>query len=370
MDIGRLEELGSESGALISLYLNTDDGPSSAVLADLGKRLKAAIDGAPRPVAMSVRADLDRIGGLASRVDTERRPAWAVFAADVDGIFETIPLGAGVSTSVSLGRRPYLRPLRALPDPVSMMVAVVERPRVEVYRHDAAGLVSLGAFEAEPGKDNYGGFRGYEEARVRSRAGEETKAIWKEAGALALAEHQERPFGGLLLTGHRYDLDGFAEMLHAYLRALPIERATIDPHTATSNELVELAVEAGRRVRRGIHEDAIREVLDGAYRGTPIAKGTTAVLRAVNVGAVERLVVCGPFAKPGVRCPECGWLARSGERCESCDVPFDALDDVLGGAWEQVLARGGRVDQVTVASALDVDGVAAVLRFPVDAQAE
>lgn len=365
MDIAHLEALESPSGSLVSLYLNSEDGPSSTILAELDKKLRAIGENAPRATAMSVRTDIDRIGSLSARFDTEHRPAWAVFASDADDVFEVMALPSGVATSVSVARLPYLRPLRALPAPVSILVALVQRPRVEIHRHTGS-LEALGVFEIEPGKDNYGGFRGYEEARVRSKAGEETKAIWREAGGRALAAHQAHPFGGLLLAGHRYDLDAFAEQLHTYLKALPAECVSVDPHTVTPSELAELASDAAAGIRLRRHEEAIREVLDGAYEGVPIAKGASAVLRAANVGAVERLVLCGPFAKPGVRCPGCGWLARTGERCPTCDTGFEEVHDVLGAAWERVIGHGGRADQVTVASALDADGVAAVLRFVVD----
>jgi peptide subunit release factor 1 (eRF1) len=366
MDLQRFADLRSDAGSLVSMYVDRTSGPSVTVVNELVKILKARAETAGRAIAQSIRADIDRIEGVAARLDTGGDPSWFLFASDADGVFEHHPLACGVQNFVTVGRRPHLRPLRAMRRPVESLLMVVERSRVVVYRVDGA-LTELGMFEADAGKENYGGFQGYEEHGATRRTGEETARIWREAGALALSAHQTAPVDMLLVSGHRHDLDHFVGQLHSYLQALPTERAVIDPRTATPAELLERARAKEPNVVRARDEQAIRSVLEGAYQGRPVARGTSAVLTAANLGAVDRLVVCGPFAKPGVRCEGCGWLARAGERCPICEAAFEQVDDVVGAAIEAVLAQGGGIAQVGVASALDADGVAATLRFPLPA---
>ncbi|MGF1668236.1 MAG: hypothetical protein ACFCVC_18405 [Acidimicrobiia bacterium] len=366
MDLQRFADLRSATDSLVSMFVDRTAGPSSAVVNELVKTLKARAESAPRAAAQSIKADIERIEGVAAKLDAGGDPAWFVFASDADGVFEHHPLPSGVHNFVTVGNQPYLRPLRAMRPPVESLLMVVERSRVVVHRVDGS-LTELGRFEADAGKENYGGFQGYEEHGATRRTSEETARIWREAGALALATHQAAPVDMLVVSGHRYDLDQFANQLHSYLQALPIERTVIDPRTATPAELIDRTRAVEPNVLRTRDEAAIRFVLEGAYQGRPVARGASAVLTAANLGAVDRLVVCGPFAKTGVRCPGCGWLARAGESCPTCESPFEEVDDVIGAAVESVLSQGGRFDQVTVASALDVDGVAATLRFPLPA---
>jgi peptide chain release factor subunit 1 len=348
------------------MYVDRTAGPSPTVVNELVKSLKTRAETAARPTAQSIRTDIERIEAAASKLDAGGDPAWFVFASDADGIFEHHPLAAPVQSFVTVGSRPHLRPLRAMRRPVESLLMVVERSKVVVHRVDGA-LTELGRFEADAGKENYGGFQGYEEHGAARRTGEETARIWREAGALALATHQAAPVDMLVVSGHRHDLDQFVGQLHSYLQALPIERTVIDPRTSTPAELVERTRAKEPNVLRARDEAAIRSVLEGAYQGRPVARGASAVLTAVNLGAVDRLVVCGPFAKTGVRCHGCGWLARAGERCPSCDSQFEEVDDVIDAAVESALSQGGRFDQVALASALDADGVAATLRFPLPA---
>ncbi len=364
MDIRPFADLYSASGSLVSLYVDRRAGPSTAVVNELVKALKATADAAHRTKSLSIREDIERIERTAATADAVGgHPAWVVFASHVDGIFEHRALPSPVASSVSVATRPDLRPLRAMPRQVESILMVVERPKVRVYRIGEK-VEEIGQFESDPGKSDYGGFQGYDEARATRHANEEAARAWREAASAALVSHQEHAVDMVVIAGHKHDLDPFGQHLHSYLHELRIAKIVVDPRTATEAELAEKVRQLEPGVSEARDEAAIRTVLEGAYQGRPVARGTAAVLTACNLGAVDRLVVSGPFAKSGVRCPACGWLARTGDVCPTCDTTYEEVADVVGAAVERVLDQGGRFDQVGIASALDTDGVAALLRFP------
>jgi len=363
MDIRRFADLNSATGSLISLYVDRTAGPSTTVVNELVKSLKSGADEMKRAAAQSIREDIEQIKRVAATADTPGGRSWFLFASNADRIFEHQPLSHCVASSVTVGRRPYLRPLRALPEPIESVLFLVEHPKVSVFRI-GDGVTEIGAFESDPGKADYGGFHGYEDAKSTRRAAEETSRAWKDAAAAALETHQKRRLDLVVIAGHKHDLDPFAEHLHSYLEELPTEKIVVDPRTASEPELTQRVRELEPGVARARDEAKIRSVLEAAYQGRPVARGTAAILTAANLGAVDHLVVSGPFAKSGVICDSCGWLARTGDRCPSCDGPYDHIADVVGAAAERVIEHGGRFDQVIVASALDVDGMAALLRFP------
>jgi peptide chain release factor subunit 1 len=191
--------------------------------------------------------------------------------------------------------------------------------------------------------------------------------VWREAGAAALAEHQSHRVDLVVVAGHHQHLDQFTAQLHPYLREASTEHIVVDPHTVTPAQLLDRVRGLEQRVRSQRDEIAVKSVLEASYAGRPVARGVVEVLEASNIGAVEHLVVSGFFAKPGVRCDECGWLARVGDTCPICGVATDSVDDVVGPAIEAALTRGGAASQVSVASVLDADGIAALLRFPLPA---
>lgn len=366
MNLDSLARLASPTGSLVSVYLNRPPGPSAAALTDVVKPLRAGIDGMPRSVAMSVRADLERISGLDARIDADGSPAFCIFASDADGIFEMESLPAPVWDHASVGTTPYLRPLRALPEPVRAGVVVAERRRAMAYVAENGDLTPLGEeITADRGKDNYGGFRGYDEQRVRAHAEEEATRILREAATRLFDVHQDQPLEMVCVGGHQETLDGLDPHLHPYLRRLPQARFVVDPHTLTPAELRAEVARQADGLRRDRDEQVVASVLEAAETGAPAALGTAHVLEAANAHAVETLAVAGTFQRPGVRCSRCGWLGRTGDGCPVDGSDLEELDDVVAAAMERVIASGGSVRQVGVASRLDAKGVGAVLRFPV-----
>lgn len=366
MDITSVAKLESPSGTLISVYLNHPPAQTAAVLADLLKPLRGRSESLERPVALSVRDSAERILALQPRIDADPSAAFAVFASEGDGIFEIVPLPSAVWDVATLGTKPYLRPWRAIPRTLRVGVIVADRRTAWVHVTENDRVVLLGEpIVGDTGKVNFGGFSGYEEHGARARGESETARVWKEAGARLFASHQDSPLDVVVLAGHQENLDEMAGHLHSYLQSLPHGRLVIDPRTMTEPIIRERVAEVVGRIRSEHEDGLVEQVVSAAGAGGLAVTGTVAVLRAVNVGAVSHLVLAGAYSKPGVVCGECGQLARSGSACASCGAATREVDDILGEAVEVVLAGGGKVTQIRVASRLDGSGTGALLRFAV-----
>lgn len=364
MDLSILSSMRSPGGTLVSAYLSRRNGPSAPVLSELLKPIRAGAAGLDHVAAMSIRSDADRIAELDARFDVDPAPSWAVFASHRDGVFEVIPLRHPVRHSVcSVGRRPYLRPLRTTPPMLRVGWVIVERSRVQVLVVDDDAAEVVANLETDRGKDNYGGFHGYEEHGASRHAAAETARILAAAAGALFELHKTSPFDLLLIGGHSQDLESLDPHLHAYLRAIPIDRVVVDPHSFTLAQVRERTALAATALLDQRGEALISAVLDGGTR--PTARGTASVLEAANARAIDQLVIAGPFSRPGVVCDQCWWLARAADRCRVCGSEVEAVADVLGPAIESVIAHGGSAEEVGRASPLDADGVGAALRFPV-----
>lgn len=361
--IDPIAKLHSPSGSLISTYVTRRPPATRAVLVDLLKPLRKSH--LPRSVDKSLRNDIDRIVDLASRIESDSAPAAAIFASHQDGIFEYLPLTGEVDDTAVVGPRPHLRPLRAQPRPMRVGVIVADMTKARTYLLSGGGFHELGhELEIDRGKDNYGGFAGYEENRNRARADEASTHMWREAGRRLLETHQDQPLEMVIIGGHEEMFDPLASQLHAYLRALPQGRLAVDPHTLRRSDLIQQASDVARRESLRREEQLLERLLAEAARGGAAVLGLSDVLRACNAHAVDDLVVAGPYAKPGVICDSCGWLGRSEAECPVCGTATFAIADVVAAAMDATVEAGGKVDIVSVATPLDASGVGSLLRFP------
>ena len=359
--------LRSGAGALITVYVDRPNpGGMSALLSDLLKPVRDHAEGMARLVRKSVRNDSERIRDLADRLESEVAPGYAIFASDLDDVFVLESLAHPVQSVSSLGPRPYLRPLRAAPRSMRAGVIVADRALTRLFVANDGMVEELSpALNADLGKPNYGGFSGYEEHSVRAHAEEETARMWRDGGARLLASHLELGFDFLAIGGHEEATDEIARHLHPYLSRLHRATFAANPHTMTAGSLRSELATLSLEIRRQRQAALAGRVCDVAWSGGLAVLGVAGALQACNAQAVETMVVAGSFSKSGVICNNCGYLDRTGEVCPVCGSSLFQVDDVVAAAMDATVAAGGRTHQLEVASPLDVEGVGALLRFPV-----
>jgi hypothetical protein len=367
MNEDRFAALRSPKGSLISVYVNRPSpGGFTALLADLLKPIRERAEALERDVRLAVRVDVERIRDLAEKLEVDSAPAHAVFASELDEVFIVESLTTPVIDFATLGARPYLRPLRAVPRPLRSAIIVADRGMARTFAGFQGLIDELGEpLRADLGKSNFGGFSGYEEQGVRAHAEEEANRIWKEAVATLLAAHRERRFDYLAIGSHEETTEEIARNLHPYLARLQRTAFVASPHTVTMPALRSEIAQLDATVRQERQEALAGRVCETAWSGGNAVLGLAATLDATNAQAVDTLAVAGWFMRPGTRCEECGQLARDGESCAVCGSLVFPVDDVVGSLMDAVVSAGGSVHQLEVASPLDRYGVGALTRFPV-----
>lgn len=296
----------------------------------------------------------------------EPAPSFAVFASTADDIFLVESLTHEIESRAMLGPRPYLRPLRVAPRPLRAAVLVADRAEARIFISSGDHLEELGTpLEANIGKPNFGGFSGYEEHTTRSRADEATSRIWKEAGARLLDVYQDRMFDFLVVGCLEEMTDEIVGHLHPYLADLDQMHLPARPREMTIASLRPKLADLTAEVRSRRQSALIDQMLDTARRGGQAVLGLESAIEAANVVAVDTLAVAGWFTRDGVVCGNCGALGRTGPTCGVCVHATLPVDDVVSELMDAVIAGGGAVHQVTVASQLDAHGVGAITRYPV-----
>jgi hypothetical protein len=362
-----IADLRSPSGSLISVYARRPTpGGFAALLSDLVRPLRERSQVMARSAALSIRADADRIHDLAGRFEVEAAPAYAVFASSDDGVFVIEPLAHEVPNVAMVGPRPYLRPLRSAPMPLRSGVLVADRVTARVFTATEDVVTEVGhPHRTEIGKPNFGGFGGYDEHTVRSRAAKATTQMWRQAGQVLLDEHQSRPFDYLALGTHDEMVEELARSLHPYLARLPRVSFPASPGGISVPALRAELRQHDVTVRRDRQAALAGRVCDEAWRGGNAVLGLTSALEAANLQAIDTLVVAGDFRRGGATCPQCSHLARSVGTCPVCGSRMLGIEDVIGALMEATIAAGGTVSQIDVPSPLDTEGIGALVRFPI-----
>ncbi len=363
--IEELSDLRSPEGCLITLYLEHRSQGIEATTSDLLKPIRQEAERlSDRKAILSIRSDVERISEAVKSLRADPAPAHVFFASHVNGVFRRYPLAEPVGSQSGIGRRPFLRPLRAMTPLCRTAVAVVERASGRLYLVVGSEVSEVGVFESEIGKSNWGGFRGYEEHRVRQATDQAISRMMKEISDRMLALHQEIPLDLVVLSGHSESIEAMVPYMHSYLKEVPRKSFVSDPHTLSLAEVRDHARAAVAELKRERDQELVEALFSGIAQGVPGAQGVAEVLRAVNARAVDHLLIERDFTSPGNLCPGCGLLEFAEEKCPLCDVDMDEISDILDVAAEEIVAAGGAVDQVGKGSKLDPFGAVAALRFP------
>ena len=363
----RIADLRSHAGSLISVYAGRPSpGGFPALLTELVKKVRDRTDTMSRDAQKSVRADSERIRGLAERFELDSAPGYAIFASSADDIFVLETLSHPVRNVSTIGPRPYLRPLRASPRALRSGILVADSTAARTFVA-VEGIVDEveAPIDVDAGNRSWGGFGGYEEHTVRGRVDEASSKLWREAGERLLDRHMARPFDYLVLGSHEETIDEIARHLHPYLTRLHRQTFTASPHSVSIASLRAEVSDMDLQVRKARQGALAGRVCDTAWSGGNALLGLVDVIAAANAQAIDTLVVAGPYTRPGAMCDACGHLTRSGEICPVCGAVMFQIDDVVGAVMDATVSAGGKVFQISVASPLDREGIGALTRFPV-----
>lgn len=367
MEGDRIADLRSHGGSLISLYAaRPSPGGFGALLSDLTKPIRARSASMDRPVQKSVRADSERIIALADQLEFDSAPGYAIFASDADDIFVIEPLGYPVPNVSTIGPRPYMRPLRAAPRTLRSGILVADNTLARTFTAMEGIVDELQVpIGADIGNRSWGGFSGYEEHTVRSRAEEVSTKLWREAGERLLESHMAKSFDYLAIGSQEETVEEIARTLHPYLARLPRASFNVNPQVIGLPGLRAEVVAMDKEMRKYRQSALAGRVCDTAWSGGNALLGLQEAIDAANAQAIDTLVVAGPFSRSGAICDVCGHLVRDGQECPVCGAHLFHVDDIVGAVMESVVGAGGMISQISVATPLDRHGVGALTRFPV-----
>ena len=317
------------------------------------------------------RKDLRRILEIAEGLHGNGRRAKAIFADDRRGIWQEFDLPPSLpATSLIVNRRFHLKPLAAVLESVpSVCACLLDRTKARLFRYQDEQIEEIGDYFNElPRRGRSDGFAGYDGGHAERKVANDAKQHYKFV-AETLLEQYERGTFKLLAVGCRDEQWAEIESeLHTYLKNNLLGRFRIDPATATTEQVkfhVERILDEHLSNRR---QGIVHEVLGEAQRNARGAIGLRRVLRSLETGEVQILLLGEHFKAPGYECRNCGHIdMRVVDTCAMCGQPVSEMDDIGDAIIGHAYRNGIEVMYIASDPEFEKAGhIGALLRFRAD----
>lgn len=315
------------------------------------------------------RADLDRILAMSEHLQGNSGRAKAVFACGSKNFWREFDLpGRLPATELTVNRRFHLRPLTAIADVLPRIcVALAARTTARIFDLWMDEITERERFVSElPRRGRSDGFIGYD-------AGHAERHVENEA-----MHHLKKIAERLKDTVDSYDRLIFAcrdelwpeleRYLHPYLKQKMIGRFAFDPATTTVDEIKEEADRIMQEFRTRRYRNVLREVIGQAHRNDRGALGIKRVLRSLETGEIQTLLLGQKFSAPASECLNCGHIdIRMTPNCAACGGPTREIADVSDALLSAAVRNGLEIIHVPPDPEFEkVGNVAALLRFRAD----
>ncbi len=315
--------------------------------------------------------DLQRILEMTDQLRGNGRHGKAVFACAAQGLWREFDVPAKLPKSnLILNQRFHLKPLAAIFDGMQRAcVALVDRSKARVFEIADGTIVEKLDFINELTRrgrsDGWGGYdAGHIERRVMNEVAQHFKVV-----SDAISGHIERGGCEKLLIGCHDDVwSEFEPHLHTYSRQRLVDRFRMDPRTATEAQVRQLALELLQKHDDERKQALITEVIGEAHRNGRGAIGLRRVLRSLEAGEVQTLMLASTFSAPGVKCYHCGHMDyHIASDCVVCGKPNTELADLGDAIVGHAIRHGLELVYIGDDEQFDKIGrIAAQLRFRAD----
>ena len=320
----------------------------------------------------STRADLHRILELAESLHGNQARARAVFACSSRNFWREFDLPPQLQgTQLFVNRHFHLKPLALLLGAQPRLwVALVDRQRARFFELRLDELKEReGLFRTPPGRQGRSdGYAGYDGGHAQRRVNDEALHHFK-----GVAEHlngalEKGLFDKLIIGCHDASWHELETQLHPYVKQRLLGHFPADLGRITNEQLKE---RAGRILRHSLDQrcqELAKEAISQAKSNARGVTGLRRVLKSLELGEVQTLLIGDKFAHLAVECNHCGHLdAHMVRQCQICGKDTREIEDITDAIIPAAILRDVELFYVKDDAEFDRAGnIAALLRFRTD----
>jgi peptide chain release factor subunit 1 len=323
----------------------------------------------------SARTDLQRILELAGKWKGSRARAKAVFACGSRKIWREVDLPPLLEkTQLFVNRRFHLKELaELLGSQPRLWVVFLDRHRARFFDLHLEEVNELEAlFHAFPHRGRSDGFAGYDAGHAERSVNDDVLHHFKNVAEVLKLGVERGAFDRLVIGCQEIHWHEFEAHLHPYVKQRLLGRFTAEVGTVTKR----LVRQQGERmVKESLAQhrhQQVGEVLSQARSNGRGVTGLRRVLRSLEMGEVQVLLMAENYSAHAVECTNCGHLdAHMVAYCSVCGRSTQELEDVCEAIVPAAIRRDVELVYVKGEPEFEnVGGIAALLRFRADQKKE
>jgi len=317
---------------------------------------------------LCARADLQRILELTGEWKGNRSKAKAVFACSGRNVWQEFDLPPQLArTQLFVNRRFHLKELALLMGgQPRLWLAVVDGHRArffDLYLDEVREREALFAPLSRRGRGD--GFAGYDAGHAERSVNDETLHHFKNVAEFLKQALDKGSFDRLIVGCQDIHWREFETHLHPYVKKRLLGRFAAEVGSVTDQQVRQQGDRILQESLAQHRHDQVCEVLSQARSNGRGVTGLRRVLRSLEMGEVQTLLMTENYSAHAVECTSCSHLdAHMVRYCPVCGRSTQELEDVCEAIVPAAIRRD--VDLVYVNEEPDferVGSIAALLRF-------
>jgi peptide subunit release factor 1 (eRF1) len=382
--IRELAEFDDAQSSAVSFYFQPSTPRNKAhkedtiLVKDLAREALRGLEGADKARKESAAADIDRILRLSATLRSNGSHAKAVFACAAQNVWREYDLPPNLpATRLFVERHFHLSPLARLLGSVPLVgIALVDRHRARIFDLRLGELSERqDLFHPLPRRGRSDGFAGFDGGHAQRRVDDEARQHFKNVAETLKGLLEKGVFERWILACQDAHLSLLEPQLHPYVSQALIGRFHADLGHVTRDEIRSRAQPILEQWQSDRRHKFVSQALSRARGNSRGVTGLRRVLRSLEMGEVQTLLIGENFQAHAIECTGCGHLdAHLVSFCPVCGRATQAVVDISEAILPWVIRRDIEMFYVKDDPEFDkVGNIAALLRFrsenvqPIDA---
>ena len=314
------------------------------------------------------RADLDHILRLSTELRSNGTHAKAVFACSAQNIWREYDVPANLpATQLFVDRHFHLKPIAQMLGATPLLgVVLVDRHRARIFDLRLGELTEReDLFHPLPRRGRSDGFAGYDGGHAQRRVEDEARQHFKNVAESLKILLEKGVFEKWILACQDAHLSLLEPQLHSYVNQALIGRFRADLNHISNEDIRAHAQRIVDRWQGDRRRELVQQALGQARSNGRGVTGLRRVLRSLELGEVQTLLISENLQGHAVECPACGHIdAHLVSSCPACGRATQEIVDVGEAILPWVIRRDIETFYVkTDPEFYKVGNIAALLRF-------
>lgn len=370
--IRELAEFQDAKASAVTFYFQPSTPRNKAhkedviLIKDLAREAVRTLESQGRKEA--ARADLDHILRLSSELRNNGTHGKAVFACSDRNIWREYDVPANLpGTQLFVDRHFHLKPIAQLLGATPLLgVVLLDRHRARIFDLRLGELTEReDLFHPLPRRGRGDGFAGVDGGHAQRRMEDEARQHFKNVAESLKSLLEKGVFEKWIVACQDAHLSLLEPQLHSYVSQALIGRFRADLNHISNEEIRTHAQRIVDRWQSDRRRELVGQALGQARSNGRGVTGLRRVLRSLELGEVQTLLVGENLQAHAVECPACGHIdAHLVSSCPACGRATQEIVDVGEAILPWVIRRDIETFYVKDDPEFDkVGNIAALLRF-------